>query len=80
VITTVENGQEFRDVAAGHNRQKKRVPVGIVVAAGDPSTLVSGPETEPPQYTIVSPLGKILDELNVKLLIAPPARTRSSSV
>lgn len=63
VITRVENTR-----CPGHSRSQL-LPVGMVVAAGDPATLIEDGTELPYQFAIVSPMADVLDDLKAELLV-----------
>jgi hypothetical protein len=53
----------------GHHGKSQLLPVGMVIAAGDPATLIPKGKTIPPQYTVVSPMKAVLEALEAELLV-----------
>jgi hypothetical protein len=68
VVTRVECQSGFGH-REGHVKYQL-LPVGMVVAAGDPATVVLDQKDLPPQYTIVSPMKHILNGFDAELLIS----------
>lgn len=75
VVTRVECGgghssEHEASFSHGGHRKYQLLSVGMVVAAGDPATLVTYNQTVPPQCTIVTPMRTILEWFDAELLIS----------